>query len=85
MQHQHPCFFCLSSSSVVVKMDKRGRPYASCIACNARTFCPTPQALRGFKLFGETLFAQVRALVAPRIPQADASIFDAAAQVREAV
>lgn len=45
------CFGCLSPGTARLLLDKRGRPYTTCIACGTRMFLPafTPQ-LNGIAL-----------------------------------
>jgi len=54
------CFGCLSHGTARLLLDKRGRPYSTCIACGTRMFLPsfTPQ-LNGIAL----LEPEARALV----------------------
>lgn len=44
---RYDCLYCLQPDSYEVRLDKRGRPYMTCIACGARTFLRGAHSLRG--------------------------------------
>lgn len=43
------CFFCLNDQTAELRVDKKGRPYLSCMACGTRCFMPHPSAMAGVR------------------------------------
>lgn len=41
------CVYCLEDDGMIVRLDKRNRPYMVCLACGARTFLRGRMSLRG--------------------------------------
>jgi len=56
----HPCLCCLHDECVVVRFDKKGRPYSKCRICNSTTFMVSELALRGLWFFAPAVMKVLR-------------------------
>lgn len=71
----YPCLNCLNTECVVLKNDKKGRPYTTCRMCCSRTFMHSSIALRGLTHFAPVLIAMWReATAATTMRQLDKQI-----------
>jgi len=57
-QGDFDCRFCLSEGAVLLRFDRRGRPYTLCRDCGARTFLHTSAGMAGLALI-EPLVAEL--------------------------
>lgn len=50
------CIFCMQPT-MAVKVDRKGRPYLSCLACNTRVFLRGQHHMHGYAMAVKTLLA----------------------------
>lgn len=51
------CPMCLGDRCAAVRIDKKGRPYLSCVRCLSRAFLTTPAALASIQVVAPQLRA----------------------------
>lgn len=68
---RYACLHCLADGTVELRIDRKGRPYATCHSCMSRTFMHSREALRGLMLIAPQLSALVRRMAAHELARAD--------------
>lgn len=69
MEQRHACVNCLRESAVVLRLDRRRRPFTYCGFCQTRSFIPSPDGLAGLVLLAPTVGALIRQLGAAGLTQ----------------
>jgi hypothetical protein len=58
---KYPCVFCLHDEpSMILKLDKKGRPYFVCEHCTARVFSRARMAMKGPEILWKPLSLKLR-------------------------
>jgi len=53
------CLHCLKEGTLVVRIDKRGRPWTNCSACGTRSFIHTDAGLTGLRFLAPQLLSLI--------------------------